>query len=187
MIILIEGFDCTGKTTLSKNLLKIFKFDYLKAKGPYNTEEALNFVADNLRKYCYKSKTQGVYSNLIWERCPIISHLAYSPTIDKKEVESGVIKKFEHYQSIFKELETVIVFCNASPRIVKKRLEQDKKSLRYLKIEDVEPVLKKYKEIIYSDYIKLPVVEEDTSFSEEEDTVCQAVRDILRKWNEEYN
>ena len=187
MIILIEGFDCTGKTTLSNNLLKILKFDYLKAKGPYNTEEALKFVADNLRKYSYKSKTQGVYSNLIWERCPIISHLAYSPIIDKKEVENKILQKFKHYQSIFKELETVVVFCKASPEVVKKRLEQDKESLRYLKMEDIGPMLKKYEEIIWSDYMKLPIIESDTTFLKEEDIVCQVVRDILKKWNEEYN
>jgi len=186
VIILIEGMDCTGKTTLSKNLLRVLNFEYLKGKGPFNSEKAVDFMKSSL-VYCDKeSRKKGVYFNLIWERCPIISHLVYSPIVDRVKVEEKIVSKFKRYQSLLISMETIIVYCKASPETVKKRLKEDSVSIGYLKDSKTELLLEKYDEIINSDYNTIPTITLNSSIFNEKEMACETLRQLIKVFGNNY-
>lgn len=157
MLILFEGLDKVGKSTLIKNFndlsgIEIFKNPIKPTKGMYDR----GFV-NGIYFGAYESARVG-HKDLIFDRSHV-TELAYA------EVKRGYKpkKKFWLDWEEANQHHVIIVYIDAPLDLVKKRFKEDKEE--YVKEKEIELIAKKYEE--YFKKSKLSLIYIDGSLSKQ--------------------
>lgn len=87
-MIIIEGADATGKTTLAKNLSQILQYDYVKSDPRLPYQERFAQECSNLNKNIVQDRTavisDFVYESVIYDKKPaVVDLLFFSEQISK--------------------------------------------------------------------------------------------------------
>lgn len=105
-MIIVEGPDGTGKTTIAKALCRIFQYHYVKSPGtiPFG-----NATAKTERMFWFK--TMCKFEHVVMDRCYYISEPIYGPLFRERssadEFETvGFLGEFTSHPG------NLIVFCN---------------------------------------------------------------------------
>ena len=136
-IILFEGFDNTGKTTIAKELSKLLRFQYFKnpaEKERFGIPDLIDKEAMIEARYLVNLLEQVFFEGLgiIFDR-NIPSHFVYSKAFNRKFNLAGIIE----IDKKLAELGAVIIFCyktkilNYSDSLVDESKSEQVNSLYY--------------------------------------------------------
>lgn len=131
MVVIVEGLDGTGKTTLTKRFADKYKFDYVKGSYTNSDDEKLERLKTLL------SQIFDVKKNYIYDRCTIIDDFVYN-FLDKKE------PRFKEYIDIIK---SILNHCKIIHLIIEEK-ERNKRFLNrgddYITSDMIETISKNY-------------------------------------------
>lgn len=157
MLIIIEGLDKTGKTTLANYLLKNLPNAYLLKNGARpkdGTEEERQKIKD-----AYFDIMQAyslVFRNkvLILDRF-LVSEFVYSLKRGYDATKDEDLLAIKHELEEM-EREVVLIYCSTDPILIERSFIEDKED--YAKIGDIVPLMNKYEKEITSikGIVKLP-------------------------------
>lgn len=105
-MIVVEGVDNTGKTTLAKFLAEQLGFVYMHNPGPPNEQtqpEWVLFIEDSLLDV----------ENRVYDRHPIISEAVYGPILRDKDTLKGT-----GYIVRLVELNPIIIYCRPPASVI---------------------------------------------------------------------
>lgn len=140
-IIIIEGCDKTGKTTLSKLIVEKLGYNYIKCSQPVKPAfEEYNDLLNNLDKsknYVIDRFIYGefVYGPLYRLKCGISS--------------SQFIKLEDILLSLFN---TTLIYCHDDVENIKNRFISEKED--FSKIQDIDSILYLYERILFHSRVK---------------------------------
>ncbi len=151
MILLIEGVDCTGKTTLVNKLKEdvCSNFQLHKSTNHSTPEEIKE-----------KTSTQlfNLKGNWIFDRHTFISALIYGVVINGYTWDQVNFKWFvTTVQKELNKLKTFFIYCTASTEAIKRRLISSDQGSYIIKPEDVD-LLKDNYELFIEEHLFLPTI-----------------------------
>lgn len=152
MLIIIEGPDNTGKTTLAQHLQETFVLDYLHCSKPKTNNPYLEYMelADSIKKPTVIDRAhlgEYVYGNLWRDGCSIT---------DQQFVDLD-IKFMEKFAFV------VVIHADAPTHIIKERCLREKEEL--LQLDQIHKCRNLFSEIMrktqipvikYNSYVMLP-------------------------------
>ena len=146
MIIIIEGPDGSGKTTLAEKLSKQTKWPIVHRSQPKTEEEK----ACMMQSYLEVIK-QG--KNCIFDRC-WYSEMAYGPTMRDESVIS--YPEMYHLEKALAKHGAIIIYCTDKPDILWKRCQR--RGEDYIKFKaDFVDICEAYDDIMNAPHL-VPVV-----------------------------
>lgn len=104
MLIVIEGLDNTGKTTLSNFISETFKFEYLHSNRKKTKTEMLEYV--------YDLSEISNSRNIVMDRFPLVSEFVYGPIV-RNQLLLSIKDFFEAWKHILVNM-PFIIFCEVS-------------------------------------------------------------------------
>lgn len=118
-LLVIEGADCMGKTTLVGQLQEALKWPSLHTGGPKTNEQ----LEEGMRR------VEAINSSYLIDRLPLISEIAYRPI--SRDGDMVPIETQWIWINRVAELSPVIIFCRTStlPHLV--AVERPHKSFEY--------------------------------------------------------
>lgn len=134
-MIVVEGVDNTGKTTLIKRLMRCFpQLEYVKSLGPATEREMIDFVM----KY-FEMKDN---KNIIFDRFPLIVESVYGPVVrDACKIHHDRIVKLD---KLFRRQRPLIIYCDRSLEDILKTFHEREQMEG---VEDKIEALKAYYEL----------------------------------------
>lgn len=135
-MIVVEGMDNTGKTTLVKKLAKEFDLKIVKSPGP--VDQGLENSLKWMRKTLENNDLQVIY-----DRYPLISERIYGPIIRKNDVLAPYWIKLVRK---FLDREPILIYCRPPIDDI----------LNFGEREQMEGVVERAKELVelYDEYMK---------------------------------
>ena len=163
MMIIVEGMDKTGKTTLCNYLMKILPEAYLLKNGCKPLDSSIEERNKIKKAYDIILKAYNTVFKeqiLIVDRF-ILSELVYSI---KRGYEAKNDTEIVEYIKFLEDMENevVIVYCSTSSELIEQRFISENEE--YAKIGDIVPLMSRYEEFlklfkntpkIYYDYTKM--------------------------------
>jgi len=131
MIIILEGENKTGKTTLANYIKENFDFDYIKCSQPKgNPFDEYNNILDNIKEHT-------IIDRFHW------GELVYGPIYRGK---SGISEsQFNELEKKIEDLGAIIIYCYDNANNIKKRFIEEKEE--FATTNNIEKVLKLYNEV----------------------------------------
>ena len=141
-LIIIEGIDKSGKSTLADKLLKSIKNSvHIKANiRPYNNTKE---ESQKIKEY-YESILELLNNKFFKDKTLIVdrfypSQLVYSI---KRGNDNFNDKWYEEFENKIIKFNHLLIYCYISDNILHKRFLRDKEE--YLKIKDIKLILNRY-------------------------------------------
>lgn len=170
MVILLEGPDKCGKSTLAKNLSNLLDIPIRKHSETRSAQEALGSAVQVLNEYTGEDE--------IWDRFYYPSDLVYGELVGDYTIPVGLRSFYLSYvEQRLQFFETVVVYCYAPIETMIKRLEEEPD--HYVNAKQLKAVRAAYKEIVYSD-IDLPVISLNSDLLSEEEMVTEFYNQLLK-------
>ena len=104
MIIIVEGMDNTGKTTLIEKLHKNLGFPIIKSLGNATQEAHVGWLIDLLHKH-------EENDHVLVDRCPLISEFVYGPLIRHRNVMWSIAQDW--WDELLK-IGVIVIYCRPS-------------------------------------------------------------------------
>lgn len=168
-IIVFEGLDGTGKTSLAKAFAKKFGAEYVHNDKSYNYDEG------KLNSYKYIEKLKESNDSLVVDRLVHTGEAIYAPVY---RGYTGIDYFSDLEKKMKKEFEIIIVYVTAQEDIVKERLSS--RGEDYIKQEDMRML-----NILYENYLalsKFKVIRYDNS----KEGIEENAMEVAKKITEEY-
>lgn len=152
-MIIIEGVDNSGKTTLAKKLSSYFDAPLVHSPGPKPTPEAMVYWAE---------RTFSIPGKMFYDRHPCISEVVYGLTLRHKnafDTESG-----KRVTKLFYEAKPLIIYCHPPIEIIKRNMGKQMGGVK----ENLDELLAAYDK--FMSYLKIRgflIVDYDYTHSEE--------------------
>jgi thymidylate kinase len=107
MLIIIEGIDGSGKTTLAQYLSTMMNYPIIHRSNPKSEEERQNMYADYLA---------GIESgaNAIWDRA-FYSEMVYGPI--KRDQSFISMEQMLRYEAKLSRVGAIVVHCTCDPHV----------------------------------------------------------------------
>ena len=143
-IIIVDGIDCSGKTTLTQYLLKnLPKSLYLKSgmngNNIKNRIEMFDYYFDLINLLRVYSKNY----NIIVDRC-YMSEFSYD--FKRKKNNKGLkdykYSNFQEFEKLLKNLNTKYIYCFTSLKEIEKKLKE--KNDDYCNLKDIKTLIKNF-------------------------------------------
>lgn len=148
-MIIIEGPDNTGKTTLINQLVKNCGLKKAPLKfNPHDSKDVPKLIVnfyDGVIKYLTQDITLKQSVNIVWDRL-YFSELVYGPL--KRGTLGFTPDQEEVLPELIKYLNPLVIICITDLWTIKKNLKERK---QYMKENEIEKVVKGYVDI----YLKL--------------------------------
>ncbi len=114
IIIILEGIDKSGKSTIANFLKEKFGFEIVKCSQP---------KGDAYKEYV--SKLNKVNKNTVFDRF-CYGELVYGPLYrGKSQIDN---KKLANIETLASAKNAIIIYCYDKPELIAKRFNKDKKS-----------------------------------------------------------
>lgn len=116
-MIILEGMDNTGKTTLMSSLCGEYGFDGVHSPGHRDYDTVISWVVEAF------NRDRGI--PVVYDRFPLISEAVYGPALRDRNIfnESPLgLKLQERFRT---EVKPLIVFCNPSEEVIEKWNDRD--------------------------------------------------------------
>ena len=158
LLIIVEGPDNSGKTTLAIHLQEVFSLDYTHCSKPKTDNPYIEYceLVDSIKTPTVIDRAhlgEYVYSKLWRDGC----------SISEKKFQDLDFKFMDKFQHVF------VVHCDAPTDIIIERCIKEKEDL--LDIKDVQKCRDLFDEIMLKTHI--PIVYYDSS--------CQSPEDVSKK------
>lgn len=134
-MIILEGIDKTGKTTLANKLRDEYGYEIVKTSQPKKKEHP---YVEYVRKILSIRTSRVVFDRLH------LGELVYGPVKRGKSLIDE--KMLFNINSLLSLHGATIIYCHDKPEIIKERFSQEKED--YLQETDIETILKRYEEVI---------------------------------------
>ena len=134
MILILEGCDKTGKSTLAAKLSKELGFPILKTSAPKKGE-------DPYREYVTKILTSN--ENIIFDRFHL-GELVYGPIYRKKSQLDQA--QFRSLELLLKARDARIIYCEAPKEFILQKFKEDNET--FAQPSDIQLILDTYKSIL---------------------------------------
>lgn len=145
MIVIIEGLDCCGKTTICDEIANKYNFKYIKESYTNNCEEKECRMINMLTRLTENK-------NYIYDRTTLIDDFVYSFL---NETRSSLLDYFEIIIKILSKCK--IIHLELDEQIRKQRF--NKRGDQYITDDDIKKIVKQYKQFYQNlnnvQYIKL--------------------------------
>lgn len=140
MIILVEGVDKTGKTTLSNELATITGFEYRKHSTMHSSLDAL-VAAKNVMNGLSTKK------NYVFDRFYFPSDLIYGPIVGGYSHSKYVMNEY-HTQvlPLMQEHGIVMIHCTASDKVLAERFIRDEEE--YATVDQILQLAAGYRKFV---------------------------------------
>jgi len=110
-LIIIEGFDNTGKTTLAKELQRVLHFDYLHSPGPMDKGK-------QMMDWALREMAADRYA--IYDRLSIISDPVYAPIVRKERSAYETTQRGQAIRELLRVSPHLIIYCRpANAKIIR--------------------------------------------------------------------
>jgi thymidylate kinase len=163
MLIIVEGMDKTGKSTLCNYLMKKLPEAYLIKNGVKPLDASLEERAKIKKAYdsIFKAYNMAFSDQILIVDRFVISELVYSY---KRGYDAKKDTDIMEFVKFIEDMENnaAIVYCTAPAEVIEQKFIDDKED--YTKIEEIVPLMKKYDEALslfknttklYYDYTKM--------------------------------
>jgi hypothetical protein len=104
-MVVLEGPDGGGKTTLAELLCKTLGYEHVRSEGP---EKQPGEIDERIERYFYE---YGVRQNVLFDRHPCVSQLAYSLIHAQTAPNDRLIRRFYADRPL-------IIYCRPDPEKV---------------------------------------------------------------------
>lgn len=128
-MIILEGFDNSGKTTLGRQLSNIYNYAYVHSPGPMD---------GGIRLENYALREIANPKPVIYDRFPVISDQVYAPIIRNLPSTFTVSKQGQIIKELFLAYPHIVIYCRP----------KDKTILNFGDREQMEGVKTSSKELI---------------------------------------
>lgn len=157
MIIILEGIDCSGKSTLAKKLSERTGFEIVQG----SSFEISQLGADGMFEHLVNLLEND---DIIMDRT-FYSNLVYGELFDYPMMTS------EQYDILVETIDknALVVYLYASSGVIKYRMKNRGDDM--IRINDVDNILEKYNEVLYGDFrpkMMLSIDTDNTSSTETE-------------------
>lgn len=140
MLIILEGSDKCGKTTLARFLAVKFQADYVKFSAPVKP------AYDEYRDFLF---TIDPRKNYVLDRF-LYGELVYGPIYRGK---SGVTpEQMRFLETIMARVRTAVIYCETDLQQIRDNFVKDDE--QFTRQEDIEEILKRYKYLWSQTHIK---------------------------------
>lgn len=178
MLILIEGMDGTGKTTLANKLLKMFpQFEYKKpvpSKGP----EGQN--ADHMINWMLKTFKEAKENNYLLDRVNLVSEEIYGPICRGFSILRDN-EKMITVMSQFFALNPIIIYCRPQLGTIMDNLTKEPDIQMSGVLERAEPLVLAY-DRFFDNWKKVGVEVIDYNYTiTSEDKIKKLVSEAITK------
>lgn len=174
MVIIIEGVDGTGKTTLANYLHELTGYELQKYSNHVGWAEAVGITL--ARTFCKFDHS------IIYDRHHFPSNLIYGKIINGYIHPKPVFVWYiNDVQKRLEELNTVMILCTASIETLERRLEKAHTTERSSYIVPFEKIrnLRESYEAFFRNYVRLPWIRLDSGELNISEMQHQAVRGIF--------
>lgn len=125
MIIIVEGMDGTGKTTLVQQLahhLDVKPEKFVKSSGP-DEDYRLNLIANTLSeiKELETASAEGVPIKRLYDRFPLISEAVYGPILRDRNCFGGL---YHPLRRRLLALRAMIIYCRPDREVIQSNVQQ---------------------------------------------------------------
>jgi len=172
MLIIIEGMDKTGKSTLSEYLLKNLPRAYYMKNG-FRPKDGSEVERNKIVKTY--SKLLDVYlenfkdSILILDRF-LISEYVYSY---KRGYEAINSQELKYIRDRLEKIDDVImIYCKTDKTLIAENFKKDKED--FVDVSEINELCKRYDKYIIEDNIRVPIITYDYTISTPK-KVCQFI------------
>lgn len=142
MIILFDGVDKTGKTTLSTMLHKYNGYEYRKHSTMHSAVDAL-MASTKVLKDITSHKTY------IFDRFYFPSDAVYGPIVGGYELSPFVRRGYSDYViPLLREHHAVFIHCTASDEVLAERFIREKEE--YASVKQIQAIAAEYRKIAES-------------------------------------
>lgn len=181
MIIIVEGMDGTGKTTLVQQLayrLEIQPRKFVGSLGP--SDDYRQVLIDRTRSEIAELETasaKGRPIKRIYDRFPLISEAVYGPVLRGRNCFGGL---YYPLRSRLLSLKTMIIYCRPEREVIKANVQKAPQMRGVL--EYFDELLDVYGEL-FTELTETPVNSYITVFDYTRDDVQDLIHDIRRFYN----
>lgn len=170
MIILLEGPDKCGKSTLARNLSNLFDIPIKKHSETSSAQEAIGKAVQALAEHGPEDE--------IWDRFYYPSDLIYGEIAGGYNIPPSLRRFYLSYvEPRLRHYDTVVVYCYAPIETIIHRLEKEPD--HYVNAEQLRAIRSAYDELIYND-LNLPVIGLDSGSANEEEMMLDFYNQLLR-------
>ncbi len=174
MIILLEGPDKAGKSSLAKMLSERLEIPIKKHSHCQSAQEAFGCA----KQVLYEYKKELDRPTQIWDRFYYPSDLIYGPIVAGYEIPNALRVLYStEIQQALSQYNTLIIHCTADPEILIERLKRD--GDYYIEERHVREIVKGYRK--FFETCLLPTITIDSSEISVNEMVSQAINAILRR------
>jgi len=174
MIFIIEGVDCSGKSSLAKKLHEFTNFPIHKYSGVQEGSAEI---------YCGQTMAHlfGRFDHSeILDRCHFISNLMYGKLVEAYSYPRAIYNWYiKDVQDRLLQLRTVFIYCVADFDIIIERLLKSKHGYDYVGKEEVRELLKSYSDFLRNE-MRVPYFILDSGKLNEDEMFTEAVKGIFR-------
>ena len=172
MLIIVEGVDCSGKTTLVNQLSEFTGFKIHKYSYNGEGEIACGVTMSHLFGRFNHSE--------ILDRCHFISNLIYGNVVDGYKHPKAIYDWYVHdVQDRLNQLNTFFLYCVADYDILINRLLESKHGEEYVNKDDIRNLLKGYEDFLRNE-MRVPYVILDSGKLNKEEMFEGAVKGIFK-------
>ena len=181
MLIIIEGMDKTGKSTLCNYLLKNLPDAFLLKNGEKPKDDSKE-ERDKI-KSAYE-KIFDAYSSSFKNSVLIVDRFLISEFVYSYKRGYEAMKDRELLDMIDKlyYMNALIIYCNVDKKIIEKKFIEDKED--YTKVEEIEYLLKRY-DISLSLFEKIPKITYNYTITTPEQ-VARKIKQMIEAKKNEY-
>lgn len=111
-MIIIEGMDNTGKSTLLSKLCEEYGLEGIHSPGIKDYDTVFSWVAESF------NKDRGI--PVIYDRFPLISEAVYGPTLRGRNIFTESPLGIQLQKKFRCEVRPLIIFCNPATEVIQK-------------------------------------------------------------------
>lgn len=171
MIILLEGPDKCGKSTLAKNLSKLLDLPIKKHSETSSAQEAAGSAIEVLSDYSGGDE--------IWDRFYYPSDLIYSNIAGDYYIPEALKKwyKWDVSEQLL-AYDVILVYCYAPIEDILHRLEEEPD--HYVNKDQLTEVVKEYRNIVFNELQDFPRIVLNSGYLDEEGMVIEFYNQLLK-------